>query len=154
MTAKSQSFINQILVSSWFSTDQKAANIWFSVDNIIKAQELLKTKLPYSVSAAFSVVKINGDVITIGVPSSAHASRIKQISPSIIKILHGGGYNINQVHLQVMSSLKPKYSAPKSRDVDFLDSNALNHFKQLHESLPEGPLADAVANLYKRHSGF
>lgn len=152
MAPKSQSFTNKILASSWLGKDQTAANIWFSVNNIIKAQELLKNNLPYSISAAFTVVKINNNTITIGVPSSAHASRIKQVSPSIIKVLQGGGYNINQVSLQVMSSLRAEYSAPKHKNVDFLDNNALDHFKKLHESLPEGPLADAVANLYKRHS--
>lgn len=152
MSAKSQLYINQILASSWLGQDQAAANVWFSVNNIIKAQDLLRKQLPFGIAASCTVIKISENIITIGVPSSAYASKAKQISPTIIKILHGGGYNINQVDLKVMSSLKTKYSAPKQKDVDYINQQSLDHFKKLHDCLPPGPLADAVNRLYRRHS--
>lgn len=154
MSAKSQLYINQILASSWLGQgqDKDLANMWFNVNNIIKTQDLLKKQLPYGIAASCTVVKISEGIVTIGVPSSAHASKVRQISPTIIKILHGGGYNINQVDLKVMSSLKAKYNPPKQKDVDYLNQQSLEHFKKLHESLPPGPLADAVNKLYKRHS--
>lgn len=120
----------------------------------LQVQAVLAAALPPPLATVCWVTKLEKARLQVAVPSAAHAAKLRQLAPRLVQTLAHHGWNLNEIAVRVQATL-PKTMLKNSlpREIEPLGETALNAFKNLHEHLRPGPLADAVAHLLKHHSG-
>ena len=138
---------------SWLGHDTRAAGVLATVRLHILIQQALTSVLPAPLAAACRVLALYNQRLQLGVPTPAHAAKLRQLGPTMGRSLSERGFQIAAVEVKVQASLQrldlasvraPKEAVP-------LDAPALSSFETLHRTLKPGPLADAVARLLAHH---
>lgn len=139
------------LALEWVSTDTRGASILATARNLLDAEQEARHVLPPAIADVCRVARIENRHMTMAVPSAAHASKLRQLTPRIRARLNQAGWNINEITVRVQGALVQGQTARPARDVEPLGPVALDAFDQLQHTLPAGPLAEAVEKLLKRH---
>lgn len=118
---------------------------------MLAAEQATKDALPPALARVCKVARIERQQITLAVPSAAYAARLRQLAPSIVQTLAGGGWNLTEIKVKVQAGLLQSQTKKSGKEVVPLDSAALDAFDELRGNLRPGPLADAVKRLLDRH---
>ncbi|MGB3290308.1 MAG: DciA family protein [Burkholderiaceae bacterium] len=118
---------------------------------LLAAEGAAKDALPPALARVCKVARIERQQMTLAVPSAAYAARLRQLAPSVVQALAGGGWNLNEIKVRVQAGLLQNRTNPSGKEAIPLDDNALDAFDQLRGALQPGPLADAVLRLLKHH---
>lgn len=101
------------------------------------------------------VAIIDGQRLTLAVPSAGHASKLKQLTPRIISHLQQQQWKLNEIQIQIqsvlISGLKPLgYVRQGGAGIG---QSGLVAFEKLDKelNLDNGPLHHAIQRLLKRH---
>jgi hypothetical protein len=73
--------------------------------------------------------------LTLAVPSAAHAAKLRQLLPTVTRQMNAAGWNISEALVHVQAHLFASVT------------------EKLHDSLPQGPLAQAIERLLRHHRG-
>lgn len=140
------------LALEWLRHDRNSSTVLATANQFLAIEELLHQKVRFAADTHCKVAHIEGQRITLAVPSPAYAARLRQCSTSILQCLHEVGWKLTDVQVMVQASLGTNSHLPKpARNVQPLDAQALDAFQDLHQSLEPGPLATAIAKLIKNH---
>lgn len=150
MMRNSKFNIDNMLALNWFGQNQQASGVLLTAKNLIAAEQVVRKFLPSAMAQACKVAEISQQKITLAVPSSAYASKLRQQGPSIQKELNQAGWNIEQVVIRIQAGSIMPMAKPDKAYIEPLGEQALNAFSQLHAQT-EGPLAQAIERLLKRH---
>jgi len=138
---------------SWLGSDQHGADVLTTARLLISMEQAAGKALPGELARVFRVARIDRQQITLAVPSAAHAAKLRQLTPRIIRLLVQNGWNLNEIIVKVQADLlQAGTKTTAARTAAPLGDEALQAFRDLHGSLAPGPLADAVARLLARHA--
>ena len=138
----------------WLGHDTQAAGVLATARIHLQVQRLIATALPPALASVCQVAKLEKTSLLIVVPSSAHAAKLRQLAPTIVRTLTDKGWNLASITVKVQANL-PKSGAKSPRppkEAVPLGHTALDAFKTLHDNLRPGPLAEAVAKLLAHHN--
>ena len=119
--------------------------------NLLQAEVVVRKALPPVLAHGCRVANIDRHCITLAVPGAAHATRLRQLTPTLLRALTAHGWNLTEVEIRIQAALGAQSAERPSRQVRPLDRDALNCFEALHENVPPGPLADAIGRLLRHH---
>jgi len=120
------------------------------VQHLMQAQRVVRAALPGAMGAACRVAMIDGEKMTMLVPSAAHAAKLRQMTPAICRALQRKGWAVGDIHIKITLQA-PQSAAPVVRHGVALGEQGLQAFSALAQTLPPGPLADAVQRLLRHH---
>jgi len=139
------------LAASWLVGDQQGAQVLGAARRLLEAEQIARAALPPPLAAVCKVARIERQQITLAVPSAAYASKLRQLAPRIVRLLHESGWNLNEIQVRVQAGLWQSQTKTAARQVIPLDNAALDAFDELRDNLRPGPLADAIGRLLNHH---
>ena len=120
-------------------------------DLIPQAEKLLALRqevarlLPANLRPAAQVANLKAQVLLLQASNNAVAAKLKHYAPSLVSGLAGQGYHVTQIKIEVQPDARVSGTPPrKARLVPDAASEALT---RLEDTLPEGPLREAVRAL-------
>ncbi|NYT24889.1 DUF721 domain-containing protein [Alcaligenaceae bacterium] len=119
--------------------------------NLMQAEQAVRKALPPALANSCHVASIDRQCITLAVPAAAHATRLRQLMPTLLRALNASGWNLTQIEIRVQARLAAYAPEAPPREVQPLDGPALDCFHELRQSVAPGPLADAIGRLLVHH---
>lgn len=136
----------------WLGQDVRSAGVLATAHRHIQIRQVVSSVLPPALGAVCEIAKADQQTLVLAVPSAAHAAKLRQMAPSIVRALSARGWNVNEITVRVQAGLlEGRTQTPHSIETKPLDQTALDAFQRLHDELRPGPLADAVSRLLNRH---
>ncbi len=139
----------------WLSQPTRHQALFQHAQQLMDLEHAVQALLPAPLRTGCRVLQFEQGVLVLGVPSGQFATRIKQLTVRIHQGLQQGQWPVQRIQIRVQphqSNLPPApytVSAQPKR----LSPAAADAFLSLKKELPEGPLAQAVAQLLEKHSG-
>lgn len=143
---------NSINALDWLDKNPRTANLIVTARELIAVQNLIKQLIPGQLAKYVQVAYADGQQIAVIVPGPAYASRLKQMSNSLIRQLNQHGWSINKIIVQIDAHMSTTATETPRRKTNFLDSTSLNEFARLEQSLSTSPLTEAIQRLLRHHS--
>jgi hypothetical protein len=123
-----------------------------AVMRLSKLQEECSAVLP-ALFDACSVMRFDGDQLTIGAPNAALAAKLKQQLPKLQESLLQRGWQVNAIRIKVQVR-KIGEKIARQKEIE-MSNKALSAFETLRDSLDKSPgnqaLTEALSNMLKRH---
>ncbi|MBV6273579.1 DUF721 domain-containing protein [Alcaligenaceae bacterium CGII-47] len=138
-------------VLEWLGTDQHGASVLETARQLMAAEALIVEALPLAMARRIKVAQIDRQRITLSVPGAAHAARLRQVAPTILKHMRDKGWNVNEIILRVYAGMPDTETKIAQRETLPLNAQALQAFAALRENIQPGPLADALERLLRHH---
>jgi hypothetical protein len=124
-----------------------------AVKRLAELQEECSAVLP-ALFDACSVMRFDGDQLTVGAPNAALAAKLKQQLPKLQESLLQRGWQVNAIRIKVQVR-KIGETVTRKKELE-MPSKALSAFEKLRESLDKSPgnqaLTQALSNMLKRHA--
>lgn len=135
----------------WLLLDQNGASIVATAQNLMQAERVVRKSLPPVLAHACRVANMDRQCLTLAVPGAAHATRLRQLTGTLLRTLNQHGWNLSQIEIRVQAGLLSDARKKPPREVQALDRRALSCFQELERNVAPGPLADAIARLLRHH---
>lgn len=137
-------------ISGWLKKDPQ--QLLSTAQRYIQLEQLIHAQLPPFMQGC-RVASIDRQTITLAVPSAAHATKLRQMIPSLLTKLNHSALQFTHVNIQIQSvlftGLEPLGEVRQGGAG--IDETGLAAFEQLNQTLEKGPLATAVERLLNRH---
>jgi len=134
----------------WLGQGQRSSTLLATVQQLMQAQHVVRRLVPGPMGRACQVVRIDTNHVTLTVPSAAHAAKLRQLGPAILKQLNHQGWAVTDLRVKITMQLQQNVE-PVARHGVPMGPTGLQAFSALAETLPPGPLADAVQRLLRHH---
>lgn len=153
-TPRSPRSANTRLACNWLEQGSREADVLTTARQLLALQAVLKRQLPPALGNQIRVASINRQHLTLAVPAAAYASKLRQLVPSLLRAANDAGWNLIGISVRIQADLMPMRAnmSGRQRDVQPLDAQALDSFRQLRQSVAPGPLADAIQRLLEHHA--
>jgi hypothetical protein len=135
----------------WLVQDQQGASVLATARQLLALEEAIAGCLPARLAEQCKMVRLDRQRLTVAVPGSGHAAKLRQLTPTLIRHLTSQGWNVSEIMIRIQADLLHSEAKTSTRDVQPLDVKALDAFSELRRSVPAGPLADAIGRLLARH---
>lgn len=122
-----------------------------TAQELMEAERVVRKALPPVLAHSCRVANIDRHCLTLAVPGAAHATRMRQLKPTLLRALGQHGWNLNQVEIRVQAGLLAQAVKRPPREVQPLGRKALDSFQELQKNVEPGPLADAISRLLAHH---
>ncbi|HWL29024.1 MAG TPA: DciA family protein [Burkholderiaceae bacterium] len=139
------------LAVGWLGSDARGAQVLTVARNLLDVEQAIKAALPPALADVCKAARIERQQLTLAVPSAAYASKLRQLAPSLGRLLADGGWNLSEIIVKVQAGLMKTRTKTAPRQVTPLNESALRAFDELHRNIRPGPLADAISRLLKHH---
>ncbi|WP_442596195.1 DciA family protein [Parapusillimonas sp. JC17] len=139
------------LAVQWLDGDQRGAQVMATARYLLQIEQFAKQALPPALAQVCKVARIERQQITLTVPSAAYASKLRQLAPTIVRLLADNGSNLNEIIVKVQARPWRNETKPAPREVVPLGDSALAAFAELRHNLRPGPLANAIGRLLDHH---
>lgn len=136
---------------TWLVQDQNGASIVATAQKLMQAEQVVRKQLPPVLAHSCRVANLDRQCLTLAVPGAAHATRLRQLTGTLLRALNERGWHITQVEIRVQAGLAANASQRPPREIQALDRRALDCFRALEHQVAPGPLADAIARLLRHH---
>lgn len=136
----------------WLVSNNKINETLVVAYTQIKIKQLISKVLPDYLKNSFYIIKTEQDSITIAVDSAIYATRIRQLSYSIInevKITYNK--NIETIKIKIINDYLPLKTKTIIKQKNHISNKGIKYFEQLQENSKPGPLKDAVQRLIAHH---
>lgn len=137
-------------ISGWLKQDPQ--QLLSTAQRYLQLEQLIHAQLPTFMQGC-RVAHIDRQTITLAVPSAAHATKLRQMIPSLLAKLNHSAVQFTHVNIQIQSvlftGLEPLGQVRQGGAG--IDETGLAAFEQLNQTLDQGPLATAVERLLNRH---
>lgn len=137
---------------SWLNQSSHGASVLATATRMLELQQHVQAALPAPLNAACQIIRWQDDTLTLSVPSAAHSAKLRQVIPRLASSLQNRGWQVNEIRVRVQAASRfPAPPAPIPRDQrPQITSNGVAAFEALAHTVPEGPLAHAIARLLER----
>lgn len=139
-------------VTDYLRIHDRMAALLPAVKRLAGLQEECSTILP-ALFETCSVMRFDGDQLTIGAPNAALAAKLKQQLPKLQESLLQRGWQVNAIRIKVQVG-KIGEKAVRRKEIE-MPTKALSAFETLRDSLDKSPgnqaLKEALGNMLKRH---
>lgn len=136
-------------ITGWLEKDSH--QLLQTANKYLELEKKLQSCLPTGLKLC-KVAHIDRQQLTIAVPSAAHATKLRQLVPSLLQQLQSHG-QFNQIHVQIQSVFFTEdLSLGRVQQGGYgIDETGLEAFTELKQSLEPGPIATAIQKLLARH---
>jgi len=148
--ARRSEVFTQRCAIDWLGRDARSSTILATVQRLMQVQRVIRQMLPGTMGAACQVARMDANSMTLTVPSAAHAAKLRQMGPAILRRLAHEGWAVTDIHVKITMQPPPSVQASPRHGVS-LGPQGLQAFSDLASTLQPGPLADAVARLLAHH---
>ncbi|MBW0454591.1 MAG: DUF721 domain-containing protein [Candidatus Kinetoplastibacterium crithidii] len=148
--------ILDILVVKWLSLDKNTNNIINIAQNIINIEHAISIFIPKNLKISYKIIKFENNILSIAVPNSENATRIRYFSKEIIKNMRLKFHlEIDEIKIRIYSNCFVTHKIIAENNTKcFLNEHILNNFKHLQNKIQEGPLKESISSLIKKNSLF
>lgn len=136
---------------NWLALDTTGASLIATAQMLMQAEQVVRKALPPVLAHTCRVANIDRQCLTLAVPAAAHATRLRQLQPTILNALARHGWDLNRIEIRVQAGLMANASGNPPREVQPLGRKALDCFADLQKKVEPGPLADAISRLLSHH---
>lgn len=136
---------------NWLALDNTGASIIATAQVLMQAEQVVRKILPPVLAHSCRVASMDRQCLTLAVPAAAHATRLRQLQPTILNALARHGWDLNRIEIRVQAGLMANASGNPPREVQPLGRKALDCFADLQKQVEPGPLADAISRLLSHH---
>jgi|SRR5690554_2843029 len=136
---------------NWLALDDTGASLVATAQALMQAENVIRKALPPILAPSCRVAKIDRQCLTLAVPAAAHATRLRQLTPTLLRALESHGWNLNRIEIRVQAGLLAQAHKSPPREVQPLGRKALESFEELQKNVSPGPLADAIGRLLTHH---
>ncbi|HLR30074.1 MAG TPA: DciA family protein [Paenalcaligenes sp.] len=138
----------------WLSQPAGRTSILQHAQRLMEIERAVHSSLPVPLRSGCRVLQLEHGVLSLGVPSGQFATRIKQLTTRLSEGLQQSQWPVQriQIRVQPQQSTLPPIPYPKRAHRKTLSPAASSAFGALKKELPDGPLAQAVAQLLEKHS--
>lgn len=136
---------------NWLSHHPQGARLLQTAHELLALQGVLARILPPALGRRIQVARVDGQQITVMVPSPAHAARLRQLTDGTARQLRDAGWPIDAIVVRIDAAMGLDGTQKPARETQPLNEQALQSFESLQQQLSPGPLADAVARLLQHH---
>jgi len=136
---------------NWLALDTTGASLIATAQTLMEAEQVVRKALPPVLAHTCRVANMDRQSLTLAVPAAAHATRLRQLQPTILNALAKHGWNLNRIEIRVQAGLMSNASRHLPREVQPLGRKALDCFEELQKKVEPGPLADAINRLLAHH---
>lgn len=146
----------QTATLAWLRQDSHGASLMSTAHQLMQLQKHVDAALPLPLVGACRVLRLQDGSLTLGVPAASHSAKLRQLAPRIVVALEKQGWQVNGIAVRVQASLtRPietllAQNTPPRRPAAPLGEQGIQAFSDLHATLPDGPLAQAIARLLAR----
>ncbi|HLR82614.1 MAG TPA: DciA family protein [Paenalcaligenes sp.] len=139
----------------WLSQPTGRTSIMQHAQRLMEIEQAVQALLPVPLRSGCRVLQLEQGVLILGVPSGQFATRIKQLTARLGEGLQQNQWPVQriQIRVQPQQSALPPTPYPRRAHRKTLSPAASSAFDALKKELPDGPLAQAVAQLLEKHSG-
>lgn len=137
-------------ISGWLKQDPQ--QLLSVAQRYIQLEQRIHAQLPDYLRHC-KVAHIDRQKIVLAVPSAAHATKLRQIVPTLLATLNGTKQQFTQIEIQIQSVLFTGFKplGYVRQGGAGIDESGLTAFEELSQDLEQGPLANAVERLLRRH---
>ena len=113
-------------------------------------QQLIVSALPSTFASSTHVLDIHAGKLVIAAANVSIAAKIRQITPEIITLLQGRGYEVSGIQVKAQVSSDRPMRQPGTRKLSPAAQHALH---DLSLKLADSPLKSALKNLSRKNTG-
>ncbi|GAA5236066.1 DciA family protein [Verticiella sediminum] len=130
----------------------RGASVVATAQRLLEVQGQLRKVLPTPLNESCQVLRWQEDTLTLGVPTSAHSAKLRQLLPRLAASLQSSGWQLNEIRVRVQADGGRPYVPVPPRDPrPEIHENGLESFVALRKNLStDGPLARALDKLLQR----
>lgn len=136
----------------YLQASNNIASLLPAVERLMALQRDCTAALP-ALFDACAVMQFSAGQLTLSVPNTALAAKLKQTLPRLQEALCTRGWQVNAIRLRVQVNRQPAMPAPAKQLI--LPKAAIQAFAVLEDMLPASPqsatLKEAVQAMLKRH---
>ncbi|AGF49268.1 hypothetical protein [Candidatus Kinetoplastidibacterium galati] len=139
-------------VIDWLSSNNQINETLSVAYNYIQIKQLISKVLPDYLKNSFHIIKTEKSSITIAVESAIYATRVRQLSLSIVneaKITYNK--NIETIKIKIINDYVPLKTKTINKQKNRIPNKGIRSFEQLQENSKPGPLKDAIRRLIEHH---
>lgn len=131
------------------NADEAMARLAAHAGRLLKLQRLFETAVPVALAQACRVANIKLGVVFIHAENGAVATKLRQISPSLCEGFRSSGVEVTEIQIKVQPlDAAPQQFLPQKAAV--LDDASRTSIARLSDSLPNGPLREALGRFLAR----
>lgn len=131
------------------NADETMARLAAHAGRLLKLQRLFEAAVPAALAQTCRIANTQLGVIFIHAENGAAAAKLRQISPSLCEDFRSGGVQVTEIRIKV----QPFDAAPHNKHrpkAAVLDDAARGSIARLSDTLPEGPLREALGRFLER----
>ncbi|AGF49990.1 hypothetical protein BCUE_0861 [Candidatus Kinetoplastibacterium blastocrithidii TCC012E] len=152
MNSSKQTNSHNYKAIDWLRSNRKINETLVTAYNYIKIKQLVSTVLPEYLKNSFHIIKTEQNSITIAVDGATYATRIRQLSPSILnKIKTTYSLNLEIIKIKIINNCLASEIKIINKQKNYISNNTIKYFEQLREKSKPGPLKDAIEKLIEHH---
>lgn len=138
-------------IKGWLEQDPH--NLMQTAQRYMALEQLIQSYLPKGLQRC-QVAQIDRQTLTLAVPSAAHATKLRQLTPRLIQQLQHHHWQLTQIHIQIQSVLISREKTPgeKQQGGAGISQSGVLAFESLaDDENNKGPLQAAIKRLIQRH---
>jgi len=126
------------------NADATMARLAAHAERLLKLQQLFAQTAPAALARSCRIANAKLGVIVIHAENAAAAAKLRQIEPSLSDAFRSNGVEVTEIRIKVQPlDIAPQHIPARSAPVLGVAGRA--SIARLAESLPEGPLREALA---------
>jgi len=134
-------------LNSFIASSQELRQISGKVQELRSFQLQYEKIAPPSLLRASSVLHIEHNVLTLAANNGAVATKLRQMTPELVRQLQLHGCEVTGIQVRVQVTLPPVSQATSP---SFLSSEGKKHLTDLATSLADSPLKSALQRLAEK----
>jgi hypothetical protein len=135
----------------WAEQGQGTSTVLITAQRLIHLQNIIGKQLPAPMRHGFAVAQVKGSELTLIADHAALAAKLRQLTPSLLKVINESGWLAESLKIKVASRPNAPPAHQTVKQAKPLDATALAHFEALRQQVDAGPLTEAIDRLLTHH---
>ncbi|HEX7387440.1 MAG TPA: DciA family protein [Castellaniella sp.] len=135
----------------WLDRSTSGAPLLTKAHELLALEHALTSLLPAGLARHVHVSQRDGPLLIVMVPGPAYAARLRQMVSGVARRLQDAGWPVEQIVVRIDARGPLPRTEKPLRDIQPLDTQALQSFEALGRQVAPGPLADAIHRLLEHH---
>src|SRR5690606_6315743 len=106
---------------------------------LMQVEQVVRRHLPPVLAHSCRVASLDRQCLTLAVPGAAHATRLRQLTGTLLQVLNERGWNLTRVEVRVQAGLAANSPPNPPREGHALARRALESFRELERQVAPGP---------------
>ena len=141
----------------WLRQEERFGLLLPSALSLCRLERDLRSLSAFPLLAACQVAGLSGGELKLLVPSPAHAAKLNQLAPAIVKELSARAWQVSSLRIRVQGRSSQGPASPNSYanpvKAATMTPRSLAALDALAGTLPASALRDAVLRFARRHQG-